>query len=72
MNAVAAGLGWPMGQWAFDGRKNMYSPFTQLVPGDALVRQVRGGRAGGGGGRGLWGWGWGRAPCWARLTHPCS
>ena len=46
MNAVAAGLGWPMGQWAFDGRKNMYSPFTQLVPGDALVRQVRG-RAGG-------------------------
>lgn len=32
--------------WAFDGCKNMYSPFTQLVPGDELTAEVRGSRVG--------------------------
>ncbi|GAB4819183.1 hypothetical protein N2152v2_006229 [Parachlorella kessleri] len=40
MAAVAAGLGWPQGHWAFDGRKNMYTAFTNLVPDNALTRQV--------------------------------
>lgn len=28
------------GYWAFDGRKNMYAPFTQLVPNDELTDEV--------------------------------
>lgn len=31
---------WPEGYWAFDGRKNMYAPFTQLVPGNELTAEV--------------------------------
>lgn len=31
----------PAGYWAFDGRKNMYCPFTQLVPNDELTDEVR-------------------------------
>lgn len=41
------------GYWAFDGRKNMYCPFTQLVPNDELTDEVRCAalhRAGGGAG----------------------
>ncbi|PRW57108.1 argonaute 1 [Chlorella sorokiniana] len=33
-------LKWPAGYWAFDGRKNMYAPFTQLVPKDELTDEV--------------------------------
>jgi hypothetical protein len=40
MNKLAEGLGWAMGQWAFDGRKNMYSAFTHLVPNNTLVHQA--------------------------------
>ena len=29
------------GYWAFDGRKNMYAPFTELVPGDTLEAEAR-------------------------------
>lgn len=28
------------GYWAFDGRKNMYAPFTELVPNDELTDEV--------------------------------
>jgi hypothetical protein len=28
------------GYWAFDGRKNMYCPFTKLVPGDELTHEA--------------------------------
>lgn len=30
----------PTGSWAFDGRKNMYAPFTQLVPGDEMQAEA--------------------------------
>ncbi|KAL4452075.1 hypothetical protein ABPG75_007737 [Micractinium tetrahymenae] len=31
MKQLSDEKGWPVGTWAFDGRKNMYAPVTQLV-----------------------------------------
>ncbi|PSC71066.1 argonaute 1 isoform B [Micractinium conductrix] len=40
MKQLSEELQWPAGAWAFDGRKNMYAPFAQLVPKNEIQHEV--------------------------------